>query len=914
MKKLPFALALLFLTNAFSQNAPDTAGKMRDSLVEAPLEKEPVLVNFVKADYPQQLLAQGVAGTVTLDLLVNEKGSVDSVAVRQGVHPRLDSAVMAAAGRFVFTPAIAGSKPVPVLMTYEYHVRLDDFIRKIEDYVNLSGIVIERGTRAPVCGATLYASCTDTTKDSLLGMPFSFYLKKIGSFAGQHLQGNDLITTTDSLGRFSFRSLPAGPCRIVILSPGCERFSDVLDIVKNRSLDVKFRVDRLAYSNDEIVVYGRAEKKEVAQSTLTLNEVRKIPGFGGDAVKVIQALPGVARSPLLSGRIIVRGSGGGDTHFFVDGITIPVLFHFGGVTSTYNSEALSSVDLYPGGFGTRYGNALGGVVEITGRKPKTDRIHGYADANVFDASLLIEGPLSDKLSFLATARRSYIADVIAFFLKRIARISLPFTVAPYYWDYITRLDYSASRQSHLYLTLFGSGDRLDFTVNEVRGGTSQIDAEKNRATDDTYFHLGIAGWDWKISNRFNNSLRYALCNLTQNTKAFGFFKVNGSALAHYLRDEFSFAASDALTANAGLDVQVIPYKLNLTTLNASNEVVRDVESYKMGPYGAYCNLAWKATSRLTLCPGLRYDYYPELTYSGAVVPEFWTYGFLANKSGVSGEPSFRLSGRYQINPQETAKFSVGTYNETPQPVGQAIDKVWGNTALPAQNGSQYVIGYERKFSPLLSADVQVYFNTQWDDARRPSAEERAADPSLPNFISNGEARMAGLEIMLKHEQSGRFFGWIAYSLSRSERRRQNSFWALYSQDQTHNLQLIGSYKITRSQEVGLRLRYVTGNPTTPIYPSTTFDAGPARAYVPTLGPFNSDRVEPYISLDMRWEKTFTYDKWLWHLYIDITHLENLFGKGYQSPETGQYRWNYDYTSKVKFYDITRPAFGIRVDF
>ena len=120
--------------------------------------------------------------------------------------------------------------------------------------------------------------------------------------------------------------------------------------------------------------------------------------------------------------------------------------------------------------------------------------------------------------------------------------------------------------------------------------------------------------------------------------------------------------------------------------------------------------------------------------------------------------------------------------------------------------------------------------------------------------------------------------------------------------------------MTPTQELGIRLRYVTGDPTTPIFPSTTYDAGAASRYLPTRGLWNSGRVDPYISSDVRYEVAFTFEKWLLHLYIDVTHLENLFGKGYHSPEMGQYRWNYDYTAKTVFSDVTRPAVGIRADF
>ncbi|MBN2035187.1 MAG: TonB-dependent receptor [Chitinispirillaceae bacterium] len=909
---LTLAACMALSGSAQELEPTDTA----DSLVEqAPLEKEPVLTNFVKATYPEALLKQGITGTVMLDLVVNEQGIVDSCAVVKGVHPLLDSAVAVAAARFTFSPAMAGGKPVPVLLTYEYRVTLEDVVRTITEYVNFSGRVVERGTRAPVPGALVYVTFRDTASDTTIKVPFSAYLQKIGTFEGQDLQGSDLVTTADSAGGFTFTSLPAGRMQVTIQAPGCERFVENETIEYGKALEATYRVQRNDYSDYEIVVYGKAEKKEVAQRTLTLNEVKKIPGFGGDAVKVIQALPGVARAAFSMGSIIVRGAGTGDTHFYVDGVTIPILFHFGGLISTYNSNALASVDLYPGGFGTRYGSALAGVVELTGRRPKTDRVHGYLDANLFDASCLVEGPISEKASFLVSARRSYIANMLSFFLEKIAHVELPFNVVPYYWDYLARLDYDLTKNQHFYCTLFGAQDRLDLVVNEVRGGSSRVDEETNRATTDISFNMAISGWDWDLTSRLRNELRYAICDLTEQSKAFGYFTVDGGALAHYIRDQFSMKFSEAFTWNLGLDVQVIPYDIDLTTLNAKNEIVRDSSHLDLGPYGVYTGLEWKPVKRLTLMPGLRFDYYPELIYDGSVVPEFWNYRGFNNNRGISGEPSLRVSGRYELNDIHTVKLSAGTYNETPQPLGQAIDNIWGNPSLPAPKGSQYVAGYEWKITDLIHADLQTYFNRQWDVARTPSSRELAIDPSLPTYISNGKARMGGMELMLKHEQGQRFFGWLAYSLSLSQRwDYQNEKWTVYTHDQTHNLQLIGSYKLPLQQETGVRLRYVTGDPTTPLYPSTTFNAGMARRYEPNVGEYNSDRVDPYISFDVRYEKTFTYNTWLWHLYVDVTHFENLFGKGYKSPEMGQYRWNYDYNYQAVFSDVTRPALGIRVDF
>jgi TonB family protein len=893
---------------------PDTSQKIQDSL--PPVDSMPRLLEFVKADYPAELVKKGVEGDVLLDLVVDTAGTVDSVAVVKGFHPQLDSSAKAAALRFMFAPAKAGGRPVAVIMEYLYRFSIQDVVEKIDRYVNLKGRLIERGTRAPVRDATVVVTFRDTTRDTTLRVPFGAYLKKICKFGQQHCEENAVVTLTDSLGRYDFYSLPACPITIKVICPGYEQVVENDSIKYGEANSATYYMHRVSYSEYEITVYGKEEKKEVAKYTLTLNEVRKVPGLGGDAVKVIQALPGVARSPFSTGVTVVRGSGVYDTRFFLDGIQLPMpqLFHFGGLKSTYNSDALESVDLYPGGFGTRYGGALAGIIEIKGRRPKTDRLHGYVDANLFDASVFVEGPVQyvKNVSFLFTARRSYIADVIAFFAKDVFKQNLYLTVVPYYWDYIFRTDLDMIKNQHLYFTFFGTKDRLDLISSRVRGGSTDVDQQTNSFNNDQYFHMGIAGWDWTVSPTVTNELRYAMVYYFTGVSAFGRVKVEGSTLAHYIRDQYSIAANDRLKINIGCDMAIIPYDLTLLIPNEKQEIVKDTTHYLFGPMGVYVNVETKPLKRLTLIPGLRFDYYPELDYKGSIVPEFWDYKSFNNSRGISGEPSLRLTAKYETAKNQKLKGSLGTYNQTPQPMGQAINKHWGNPSLPAEKSSQYVLGYEWQATDLVNADVQVYYNRQWDNARRANAADLAKSPLL--YLGDGLARMYGMEIMLRHDQGRRFFGWISYSLSRSERYDYlEKKWDLFAYDQTHNLQLIGSLRLPHNWEIGARARYVTGDPTTPVLGPDYFDAT-KRRYVPLEGATNSDRMAPYLSIDMRIEKKFVFKKWMLLLYCDITNLSNLFGYGYKSPEFNDYIWNFDYTEKSVLSDITRPALGMKIDF
>jgi len=866
-----------------------------------PIEKLPVLTNFVKATYPPDLVKKGVEGTVLLDLVVNDSGKVDSAAIVKGVHPALDSAALAASRAFAFTPAMAGGKPVPVLIEYAYHFTLDDAVSSINEYVNFSGRLLERGDRKPLVNSMVVVGFMDTLADTSVKVPFGVYAKKIGGFQGQYLQAGSLVTTTDSTGAFSFKSLPAGQILVKAIVPDYESFIDTEYITNGQVTNVIYRLQRISYGDNEVVVYGKVEKKEVAKQTLTLNEVRKIPGLGGDAVKVVQALPGVARVSFISGDIIVRGSSADDTKFYLDGIPIPQLFHFGGLKSTYNSDALSSVDLYPGGFNVEYGNAVGGTIEIKGRPAKTDRLHCILDVNLVDASAIVEGPLSPKLSFLTTFRRSYVADVLAYVIKRM-HITLPMTTAPYYWDNVTRLDYHPSKETSMFLTFFASTDEMKFVFSNIRGGSTEVSSAADELSQTKAFKTLLYGYEQTISSSMQNSLRLALMNQSIKMNLLSFYRDNRDINGLCLRDQLNYTFSGKLKMTAGIDVTPNRAFYSVSAFGA-NGAVATKDSTWVSDLAAFTKAEYKIFDKLTLIPGFRYDYYTDIS---------------------EGQPSFRCTARYDYIPKHTIKASLGTYSQDPQPAGEVVDPVFGNPDLPATLGRQAVLGYEYKITDLDNVDVQTYYNTQTNIPLSCDSISPVTGKSL-NFLPCEKGRMYGLELLLRHNQGKHFFGWISYSLSRSERQSPIPYssdfadsswnpnaWYLNSNDQTHNLQIIGSWRFKWGMEAGMRIRYVTGNPITPNlgYTEGIFayddDIG---SYRTINGKPRSDRMGAFKQLDIRVEKKFTYDKWIMSLYLDVQNVNYFW---YNSPES--YSYNYDGSERQATGSIIVPSIGFHAEF
>ncbi|MEO8703238.1 MAG: carboxypeptidase-like regulatory domain-containing protein, partial [Kofleriaceae bacterium] len=83
-----------------------------------------------------------------------------------------------------------------------------------------------------------------------------------------------------------------------------------------------------------IQVTGKApEQTKPLSYKLTVDEITSIPGTGNDILRAATVLPGVARIPFSFGGLVLRGMSPRDTSMYLDGIEVPIAFHFGGITS-----------------------------------------------------------------------------------------------------------------------------------------------------------------------------------------------------------------------------------------------------------------------------------------------------------------------------------------------------------------------------------------------------------------------------------------------------------------------------------------------------------------------------------------------------------------------------------------------------
>lgn len=843
-------------TEEHSQDRP--TGEVETS---GQLTKAPELITFIDAEYPESAKANKIEAAVVLLLTLDDQGKVTEVTVQESSgseHP-FDQSAVKAAQQFIFSPAEIDGKPAAVQIAFKYEFNFTEEVTTVEQVAEtgkLSGLIIEKGTRTPLPALTV------------------------------RLLDRQVETYTDAEGRFEFADLEPGKVKIEVNDEAHYTLLDIEEITAKKETVVKYYLEpKSAQGDSSITVVGRRAKKEVAKRTLTMEEIRKIPGTQGDALKVVQNLPGVARVPFGGGGLVIRGSNPGDSGSTINRHFIPLVFHFGGIRSIFPSELLESIEFYPGNFTPEFGRFTGGIVDARFRRPKDDRVHARLEADIFDAGILVEGPVSENATFALAGRRSYIDAALGSLPEDV----ISFVVAPRYYDYQALYDWKKNKH-RVRLYFFGSDDQLQLVINEpVENNPSVQGTLQNR----TSLMRLYSAWDYRISSTLSHHLSVAT---GQNHLEFSL----GDQLSFVndvnvvtVRDELTWKKNKRFTLRGGFEGEAylgnIKLKLPQPTRKEGQagqaplstlDIKQTDKDFRFYNPALWIEAQWGVTDDLLLVPGARVD---ADTYLGDIAPDPRVNARLTLTRDEDGKPKGTLKG------------GVGRYSQRPSP--DETDSTYGNPDLLLEHSAHFSLGYEHRFNQNLELDLVGFYKHLYGSV------SPIEDPIL-RYDNNGEGRIYGLELLMRHNLTRRFFGWVSYTLMRSERKDsgQDEF-RLFSLDQTHILTMIAQYKLNSEWEIGARFRYTTGNPQTP-FVSAIYDAD-NDVYVPVPGAVNSSRVDAFQQLDLRLDRKWIFNTWMLTAYFEIQNALNR-----ANPE-GQ-NWNYNFTqSQVVTSLPIIPSIGLR---
>jgi TonB family protein len=847
-------------------------------------------LNYAPPEYPPEAEKQGIEGSVTLELDIDRTGKVTRAVVLEPAGHGFDESAVNAAKKLEFEPARrADGTPFAARIRYRYSFNLKPkepepgegaapggAASAMEEREGLSGTVLASGGDAALAGATI------TLKGG----------------------ATNLKATSTETGAFTFEDLPPGKYEVVIEAQGFQPLTVEEEVVAGEKTEVKYRL-LPAGTGLEVTVRGARPPREVTKRTLQAREINRIPGTNGDALRSIQSLPGVARPPAIAGILIVRGSSPQDTQTFIDGTPVPLIYHFGGLSSVVPTEMLEKIDFYPGNFSAQYGRVMGGIVDAGLRSPKDDgKYHGLAQVDFIDARLLAEGPIPyvKGWNFMVGARRSHIDSWLG---PALEAAGAGVTQAPVYYDYQILAETKPSSTSRLRVGFFGSDDALEIIVKEPAPNEPALSG-----------NIGLRSEFQRLQVRYENDFSEddslnVLASLGQDAVNFGlgsfYFLLNIKSITGRL--EYTRRMSKGVRLNTGLDMIWSHYEANVripapsppgqpANQPFSTRTARELTSTGRGYFPSmYAELEIAPSERAKIVPGIRADY--------------------ANISGRL-DVSPRVSGRYDIRhgyPRTTAKGGVGIFHQPPQ-FQEAVEPA-GTPGLKTNRAVQYSVGGEQDITRNLEVSVEGFYK-QLDSLVRAGAAPSGTDILYSN---RGEGYVVGTEVLLKYKPDERFFGWLAYTLSRSTRIDEpGGEERLVPFDQPHILTVLGSYQLGNGWEIGARFRLVSGNLITPtVCNITQLDCNPNRtnslfhaasgAYtpIPFSGPA-SERLPLYHALDVRVDKRWKFKSWQLSAYLDI---QNAYNNG--NAEGVGYSYNYTQRQYVAGLTVL-PSFGIRADF
>ena len=825
-----------------------------------PLVTPPKLVRFVEADYPRSEDEEPVEAVVELDIVVGKDGLVTEASVARSAGEAFDEAAVAAARQFVFEPARKDWEPIAARIRYRYVFELNAPPEEITTGW-LSGTVLlaEDDSPAGAVGIEILNERDEIVRDLVSG-------------------ANGTFVATD---------LQPGKYEVNVLGGEYGDLKVQEELVAGQVTQVIYRLGakkRAAYRGFGATAVIDAPPREVVKRTIDKEELTRIPGTRGDALRAVELLPGVARPPFGIGLLIVRGSAPQDSEFFIDGVPVPLIYHFGGLTSIYNSYMLEKIDFYPGNFSVRYGRRTGGILEVTTRDPARDRIHGVAEISVIDTFITLEGPITDKISISGGLRRSLL-DLI---LPRVLPDDIGVRQAPVYIDYQFKLNFLPTKRDRVRISAYGSNDRLDLILEEASGDDPAIRGNTEIATS---FYNNQIDWTRRVGENVDQELAF---NVGPTKIKFGLgdeFRLEGTFIQTYGRAEWRYPISERVRLIAGVDVYTAPIDLAYVgpqpraqegagsqqgSLAGQEDIFAEVDTTVFRP-GIYLESDLRLGKFTELILGLRLDYFSEIT-------------------AYSVDP--RVTTIFTVRPDMRVKLGVGIFSQPPE--FQESDASIGNPNLDPIQAVHVGAGWEYDAFPGARFGVEGFYKYLWDRAvATPGGVE-------PFYVTGGVGRIYGAEfsVNIRPATGRQYFGYLSYTLSRSERKDGAlEPWRLFDFDQTHILTAVFVYNFRRNWEIGATFRLVSGNPNTPVIGSI-YDAL-SDVYIPIDGRVNTLRNPLFNQLDIRIQKKWIFEGWRLALFLDI---RNAYNK--QNQEGIIY--NFDYSEQTPLLGLPIiPALGIR---
>ncbi len=672
---------------------------------------------------------------------------------------------------------------------------------------------------------------------------------------------------TNEYGFYSI-TLPKGSYEIRLSYLGYEEIVSTVDLTsENKRLN--FQLREAAEQLEEVVVTEDVEKLNIRKPQMSVNSlsvetIKDIPVILGEAdiIKSILLLPGVTNAGEGSSGFNVRGGSVDQNLILLDEATIFNSSHLFGFFSVFNPDAIKDLKLFKGGIPSRYGGRVSSVLEIFQKEGNSKEVKVNGGIGAVASRLLVEGPIiKDRAAFLVGGRASY------------AHLFLPlFEVdnSAYFYDLNTKLNFRINDKNNIYLSGYFGRDvfRISDSFVNTYGNAVMNFRWNHLFTDQLFSNLSLIYSDYYYGLELD----------------FVGFEWNSGIQNFNLKYDFKHYLSNSLQINYGLNN--IYYTFNpgkIAPNRPSSGIVEDqlIQKYA-NELAFYVDIEQELSQNLSLQYGLRFsnfirlgqeelneyeNNYPvifdsELHLYKSAEPVSVRYPKRSKKLASFSNWEPRLALSYIFNDDNSVKASytrlaqyLHLLSNTNSPTPLDVWTPSGPFVKP-QLLDQFAVGYFKNINKgNYSLETELFHKKIKNRIDYIDGANLIANDAIEQVILNGEARAYGLEILAKKNQ-GRWQGWLAYTLSKSEQRTpgrssietgiNDGLWYSTPYDKTHDISLYTNFQLNDTWSFNSNFVYQTGQPTN--YPIGQYQFQDLT--VPYYGPRNRERLPAYHRVDV----------------------------------------------------------------
>ncbi len=625
-------------------------------------------------------------------------------------------------------------------------------------------------------------------------------------------------TTSNHFGFYSL-TLPRDSVTIVFSFVGYQPVVKRIYLDRNQEFNVTLSD---VVSLDEIVITGEEQIQEVTQMSkinVPIEQIKSMPAFLGevDVLKVLQLLPGVQSGTEGSSGLYVRGGSPDQNLILLDGVPVYNASHLFGFFSVFNADAINKVDLIKGGFPARYGGRLSSVIDITMKEGNKEKLKGEGSIGLISSKFTLHGPIkNENTTFLISGRRTYI-DLLA---RPIIKASTEGdeTAGYYFYDVNAKINHKFSNKDRVFLsTYFGNDKAYSRFQDEYSTGNQQLKYEDQ--FDLNWGNIITAfRWNHVFTPKFfsNLTLTYSRYRFAVNEEYKDEILVGSEVVEEEEAIEYFSGIRDF---GAKMDFEYIPnpdhyirfgvnaihhtFSPGILSYKSTNDADTTIGSFNTTAVetATYIEDDIKIGSRFKVNAGLHFSTL-----------------FVDDEVYYSLQP--RLALRYLLPDGTSIKGSYVQMTQyihllTNSGIGLPTDLWLPATArVGPQNSFQLAIGAAKTLNNGLEISLEGYYKEMEGLIEyKEGASFLSVEGDWQDKVEIGRGESYGGELLIQ-KKTGKFTGWIGYTLSWTNRQFDNLNFGKkfpYKYDRRHDISLTGVYKINDRVTFSGAWIYGTGN-------------------------------------------------------------------------------------------------------